>query len=562
MSQRRFTDKPEIGGSVFTLADNHPAMVENRTLFPSTVVEVKETAPERLLVSGENNRKLGKTVEKGRFAGYALYQLSLEERATCPADCEIRGACYGNSMQMARRHRIVDSEIFFGRLEEEIKSLAAQNVGVLIRLHVLGDFPSVEYVAFWLDILSTYENVACFGYTHRLPAWLEGDEIGDAVESVKDQFPDRFRIRWSFSELLADGAKVVDETPTDAVIEDEIVGLVCPAQTDATACCATCALCWQSSGNCVLFVKHGKQLGPRKERAEEPQQEPEPAPTETLPPAPAMVRRIQRLEIKYDVKPAIVGSMPSTRLVDPATLLVEDAYQRQLSIKSKRLIEKIVAEWSFSKFKPPICAETAEGLFVIDGQHTAIAAVTHGGIPAIPVLLVPLHDVSQRAESFVAHNRDRVAMTPFDVFHAEVAAGIVGAAEIARIARECGCVIPRAQPARNYAKPGQITAINEVVEIYKHAGAKSLRRILTVAAMGRLTPITARPLRAIRRMFEAKDAYPWVAKYSDAEIAEAMAGIPGIDGAARIHAAKTGQDVQRACIMLIKDSMEKRRGVR
>ena len=57
----------------------------NRTLFPTTVVTVTETVPGQLLVSGKNNRKLGGTVEKGRYKGYALYGLSLEERATCPA---------------------------------------------------------------------------------------------------------------------------------------------------------------------------------------------------------------------------------------------------------------------------------------------------------------------------------------------------------------------------------------------------------------------------------------------------------------------------------------------
>ncbi len=554
MSLRRFTGKPEIGGSVFTLGANHPAMVDNRTLFPTTVVEVKAMTPDRLLVSGENNRKLGKTVEKGKFAGYALFQLSLEERATCPKDCDARAWCYGNGLQMARRHRIGDPEIFFARLEEEIKSLAAQHAGVLIRLHVLGDFPSVEYVAFWLDILATYPNVACFGYTHRLPSTLDGDEIGDAVESVKNQYPDRFRIRWSFEEMLVDGAKVVADVPSEAVVEDDIVGLVCPAQTDATACCSTCGLCWQSSGNCILFVKHGRQVAAASGAGEVQSK----TLTPTAPPAPTPIRHIEKLEIKCGIVPAKVGAPPRVRLEDPRLLLVEDAYQRRLTTKSRRLIEKIVAGFSWSKLKPPICAETAEGLFIIDGQHTAIAAVTHGGIKEIPVVVIPLDTIEQRAESFVAHNRDRVAMTVFDVFHAEVAAGIGEAVDIARIVKETGCMIPRSPPLGNYARPGQITAVNEVRAIYKGAGAKMLRRVLNVAAKAGLTPITTRPLRALRRMFGSFTSYPWVANYSDDRIAAAMGSIPGIDGAARVHAGKTGQDVQRACIMLIKDALEKR----
>lgn len=88
MTARRFEDKYELNpGAVRSLPSGHPAMVGKRTLFPNTVVGVTEREPERLLVSGRNNRKLGETVANGAFKGYALYGLSLEERATCPAYC-------------------------------------------------------------------------------------------------------------------------------------------------------------------------------------------------------------------------------------------------------------------------------------------------------------------------------------------------------------------------------------------------------------------------------------------------------------------------------------------
>jgi hypothetical protein len=177
------------------------------------VVEVTADAPDRLLVSGENNIKIGKTVEKGEFNGYGIYMLSLEERATCPTDCAVRGFCYGNGMQMARRHRIGDPEVFFDRLGLEIAELLDEHEGLLIRLHVLGDFPSPEYVAFWKDVLDTYENVACFGYTHRATTKWGGDEIGDAIASVKSAYPSRFRIRWSSPTDRADGATVIDYIP-------------------------------------------------------------------------------------------------------------------------------------------------------------------------------------------------------------------------------------------------------------------------------------------------------------------------------------------------------------
>lgn len=211
MSLRRFTDKFDLDPTaVWSLPDNHPAMMENRTLFPSTVMETNDAFSDHLLVSGENNRKLGKRIEKGKFKGYALFGLSLEERATCPDDCSVRGSCYGNGMQMARRHRIDPAGRFFNLLEEEIRTiLADEDVGLLVRLHVLGDFPSVEYVATWADLLSDYPKLACYGYTHRRTKSWGGDDIGEAIQNVKDQYPDRFRIRWSGPSSRADGATVI-----------------------------------------------------------------------------------------------------------------------------------------------------------------------------------------------------------------------------------------------------------------------------------------------------------------------------------------------------------------
>jgi hypothetical protein len=258
MSDRRHTDKPDLNpAGVMSLDINHAAMRENRTLFPSTVVTVTADAPDRLLVSGRNNRKIGATVEKGKFKGYGIYCLSLEERATCPEDCSARGFCFGNGMQMARRHRIGDADVFFDRLGFEIMELLDEEpAGLSIRLHVLGDFPSVEYVSFWKEVLDENPNVMCWGYTHRAPTNWGGDEIGDAIQAVKDAHPERFRIRWSTDVARPDSAIILDHVPRGARGPNQEI--VCPAQTDATACCATCSLCWGAPNENIGFIKHGR----------------------------------------------------------------------------------------------------------------------------------------------------------------------------------------------------------------------------------------------------------------------------------------------------------------
>ena len=544
MSQRRFSDKPDLDPSaVMALSPAHPAMIENRTLFPSTVVTVDDTFEDRLLVSGANSRKLGKTVEKGRFRGYEIYSLTLEERATCPATCGLRDVCYGNSMHLARRHRIGDLDVFAVLIEDEIREILQSGApGVLIRLHVLGDFPSVEYVSMWSDILDEHPNVAVFGFTHWAP---EIDPIGDAIEALRVRFGERFRIRPSLdfdADIDFDAAFVLDHIPDGAKVGN---AAVCPAQTQASACCATCAYCWESEKP-VAFIRHGRAIAAQAASVSMPEQSGD------------QTRPINPIALPRGVTPGIIAETEmEVRFVLPSDLRVEAKYQRDLTGKSISLIRRIVAEFDWAKFKPPVCSETDDGLFIIDGQHTAIAAATHPDVEKIPVIIVSGRDLGERAGAFVSHNRDRVGMTPYDIFHAEIAAGIGNARMIAKIVEETGCMVPRSQPSRMDAKPGQISAVNEIKAIYAGAGPAMLRRVLAICAKAGLAPITTKPLRALRRMFE-HGAYPWARPLSNDEIAAAMASIPNIDLAARAHATKTGQDVQRACIMLIRDALGER----
>ena len=104
--------------------------------------------PYSLLKHPKPKNKLGRKVTKGEFAGYRVYSLTLEERATCPTTCERWGDCYGNNMPFA--HRLQHGAELERRLPEEIAALCAKYPdGVLIRLHVLGDFYSPEYVQLW-----------------------------------------------------------------------------------------------------------------------------------------------------------------------------------------------------------------------------------------------------------------------------------------------------------------------------------------------------------------------------------------------------------------------------
>lgn len=223
----------------------HDMVREGRTRFRKTVKTVSQV--QSLLVSGHSNVKIGRDVRKAKFRGYWIYTLSLEERKTCPSSCRHWQTCYGNNMPWAKRIDHTDPE-FLPALENEIVRLASMpnRAGLLVRLHALGDFFSVEYVEFWMRMLREHPKLAIFGYTARHPV----TEIGDMVWLMNARWPERSFIRFSDGQLPEmSTVSIGDESgcPPNAFI--------CPEQTGKTRCCATCGACWSTKKN-VAFMEH------------------------------------------------------------------------------------------------------------------------------------------------------------------------------------------------------------------------------------------------------------------------------------------------------------------
>jgi hypothetical protein len=239
-SLRRFGSiKP--GGRGLRISALHPAFRSGRSIFTSRVFDPAEVA--RLLKDGHQSRKIGKIVQKGHRRGWPIFTLTLEERATCPRRCEAWGFCYGNNMQAAER--IVAGGELEARLWGELEALqAAHPEGFLVRLHVLGDFYSSDYVALWERALATFSALAVFGFTARDP---EADPIGAALLALADRAWDRFAIRFSGQTGPKGAAQLIPNADPQSI--------PCPAQSGATDCCATCALCWQSDRS-IAFARH------------------------------------------------------------------------------------------------------------------------------------------------------------------------------------------------------------------------------------------------------------------------------------------------------------------
>jgi hypothetical protein len=230
------------------------AILEDRTMYEKLVIPVA-TYNGNILKSAQHNTKLGKgkaLITKGPWSGFPLFTLTLEERKTCPSSCHHYNDCYGNNM--FRAHRYKNDENLIPRLRDEIASLDALYKGFVVRLHVLGDFYSVEYVRFWAEMLQKYSGLHIYGYTAR-----NSGDIGEEI--IKNLIShSRVCLRFSVDSTIIERLNPNIFTP-DLLATDESVSniplVVCPEQTEQTDSCLTCGLCFNKNfRKAVKFLDH------------------------------------------------------------------------------------------------------------------------------------------------------------------------------------------------------------------------------------------------------------------------------------------------------------------
>ncbi len=195
-----------------------------------------------ILKPGANNKKLGRKVLKGKWKGAYIYSLTLTERATCPTSCHHWDDCYGNNMPFA--HRFEHGPLLQDKLHSEVAALCQKHDKVAIRLHVLGDFYSIEYVRFWDALMCVHPNLHVWGYTART------DSIGREVMALNLRYPERWAVRISSNQESTDPMAIF-------AAEESFEGksFDCPEQTGKSASCGDCGACWQSSVT-VRFLSH------------------------------------------------------------------------------------------------------------------------------------------------------------------------------------------------------------------------------------------------------------------------------------------------------------------
>jgi hypothetical protein len=234
--------------SMKPLRENHAALLNKTTIFPSMVVP--SDSKSNILVSGINNRKLGDRILKGRWKGAHIYSLTLVERETCPETCLNWRTCYGNTMPFARRVRPDNMDALQTRLFVSVWDLLHRHDKIAVRLHVLGDFFSEQYIWHWGFMLFQFKNLHVFGFTaHDISS-----PLGSMIDGLNKKYPEKCSIRFSTDTVGHMNAITVVDKPQQG---DQVI--VCPAQQGKTDGCGSCALCWSTAfaDKTVAFIAHG-----------------------------------------------------------------------------------------------------------------------------------------------------------------------------------------------------------------------------------------------------------------------------------------------------------------
>ena len=202
------------------------------------------------------------------------------------------------------------------------------------------------------------------------------------------------------------------------------------------------------------------------------------------------------------------NGQPIFESVNPASLYVDGAYQREVGERGVRQIRRMIESWDWSKYQPPVCTYAEDGtgrtiLKVLDGQHTAIAAASHARIVTIPVMIVEAGDLEAQAKAFIGQNTDRLQVTKLQLHQAAMIAGDEDALTIQQVCDRAGVRMLLANNGKY--ESGDTVAISAVSAVVRKYTAMNARKILEVLAKAELAPISTPQIRAVEYLMTAPD---------------------------------------------------------
>jgi hypothetical protein len=166
---------------------------------------------------------------------------------------------------------------------------------------------------------------------------------------------------------------------------------------------------------------------------------------------------------------ATAGPAPQLSWLQIELLVVDPAYQREISSVGRKNIRRIVEGFRWTRFSPVIVAPVEGGRFaILDGQHRTTAAALIG-IDSVPCQIV-FATPGEQAEAFTAINGATTRMHNLALYKAALAAGDAEAMRIADVAARATVKILASPTAELKQKPGETMAIGALKEAIRAYG--------------------------------------------------------------------------------------------
>lgn len=170
-----------------------------------------------------------------------------------------------------------------------------------------------------------------------------------------------------------------------------------------------------------------------------------------------------------------IGERPTLEWVGVDLISVDSNYQREIK---PRLVERILAKFSWAKFGAVVLSRQDDGRFtIVEGQHRWKAASLHPDVDAVPAVIVNHEDIAGEADSFLAINRDRMAVTTVEQYWAGLTACDENAIAISKVLQSAGCDVV---PSQGHYRPNLTNSIGAIERCLKRYGVGATRRALLV----------------------------------------------------------------------------------
>tara|TARA_R110002110_G_scaffold64634_3_gene178558 strand:+ start:2483 stop:3361 length:879 start_codon:yes stop_codon:yes gene_type:complete len=203
----------------------------------------------------------------------------------------------------------------------------------------------------------------------------------------------------------------------------------------------------------------------------------------------AYLRPLEPVALARDEVPAPdCGPLPELRWLPVAQLVIDKRYQRDIETRGRRNIRHIVTEFQWSRFTPLVVARVTEPragveplYAIIDGQHRATAALTHGGITKLPCQIVT-GELNQLARAYIGINTAVTKMHPLQIHAAGVTAGDPDALHVDAITRQAGVTVCKYPVTRRKLKRAHTMSPKTIARVLAMHGDKPVRVALTALA--------------------------------------------------------------------------------